>query len=28
VPHGNSTEKNAAMPSFCAGLGGHGRDFD
>jgi threonine dehydratase len=28
VPHGNSTEKNAAMRSFGAGLVEHGRDFD
>ncbi|MGD0026866.1 MAG: threonine dehydratase [Xanthobacteraceae bacterium] len=28
VPHGNSTEKNAAMRSFGADLIEHGRDFD
>src|SRR5499427_3815398 len=28
VPHGNSTEKNAAMQSFGAELVEHGRDFD
>jgi threonine dehydratase len=28
VPHGNSTEKNAAMRSFGAELIEHGRDFD
>jgi threonine dehydratase len=28
VPHGNSTEKNAAMRSFGAELMEHGRDFD
>jgi threonine dehydratase len=28
VPHGNSTEKNAAMRSFGAALIEHGRDFD
>jgi len=28
VPRGNSTEKNAAMPSFGAELIEHGRDFD
>jgi threonine dehydratase len=28
VPHGNSTEKNAAMQSFGAKLVEHGRDFD
>jgi threonine dehydratase len=28
VPHGNSTEKNAAMQSFGAELMEHGRDFD
>ena len=28
VPHGNSTEKNAAMESFGAELVEHGRDFD
>jgi threonine dehydratase len=28
VPHGNSTEKNAAMRSFGAELVEHGRDFD
>ena len=28
VPHGNSTEKNAAMHSLGAELIEHGRDFD
>jgi threonine dehydratase len=28
VPHGNSTEKNAAMRAFGAELIEHGRDFD
>jgi threonine dehydratase len=28
VPHGNSTEKNAAMRTFGAELIEHGRDFD